>query len=376
VAVAAWLATGFRGTARGPWLAGNPLLAPCVLFVLVNVESLAWSQRPTDTLEFIVQLVEIVVLLPLLFASIPRSVEKIQRALGVYIGLTCVMAAAVTLVYVPYALSGNLEGQNLPGFNKNAIGSFVAAGLVLTYALWLTETRPRMRRLLSVAAVIEFAGLLATVSRGSMIGAFFAVLGVSLLLRRRRLFTFGLAAVASLFFLTVIGVHSGVDRSLSGSYDSSVVRSYSFANAIEKIEDRPLLGVGGGTYLDYIEELEFFLPDPNNMFLLTWAELGIIGIGALLFLLFRYGRLLFAARNLPHSSRGLAVGTGCVTLSFLIHFQLDVTWTRGTTSLAFAMMGLLLALERLAADGSGTMTRGLETPVHPDRVRVPAPLPS
>jgi hypothetical protein len=371
VALGAWLLARMRGAGSAPLLQGNSLLAPSLVFLFVAVESLAWSERPADTIEFCVQLFEIVVLFPLLFASTPRSLNGIRRALTVFIGLTCIMAATTALLYLPRALTGDLEGQNLPGLNKNAIGSFVAAGLVLAYAMWLTEPRPRIKHLVGVAGLIEFAGLVSTVSRGSMIGAFFAIITLSFLLRRGRFLTVGLALASAVFFLTVIGVHSGVDRSLSGSYDSSVVRSYSYANAIEKIGDRPIVGTGAGTYQDHIPELAIALPDPNNMFLLTWAELGIVGIGALIFLLFRYGRLLLATRKIPHPTATLAAGAGCVTFSFFVHFQLDVTWTRGTTSLAFAMMGLLLAITRLS-DDSAVPNRGLGPLGAADTPRAPA----
>jgi hypothetical protein len=96
-------------------------------------------------------------------------------------------------------------------------------------------------------------------------------------------------------------------------------------------------------------EAGFILPDPNNMFLLTLGELGIVGLLALLFLLFRYGRLLIASGKLPEDAAVPAVAAGCVTLSLLVHFQVDVTWTRGTTSLAFAMMGVMIAVQRIAA---------------------------
>jgi hypothetical protein len=107
------------------------------------------------------------------------------------------------------------------------------------------------------------------------------------------------------------------------------------------------------------------------MFLLTWAEIGIIGLLALVALLARYMRLLFAARDLPEEAAVLGVASGCVALSLIVHFQVDVTWTRGTSSLAFAMMGLMLAAERLS------LARGYEGVPTPNRSRtlgrVPTP---
>jgi hypothetical protein len=43
----------------------------------------------------------------------------------------------------------------------------------------------------------------------------------------------------------------------------------------------------------------------------------------------------------------LAVAAGAAALGRVVHFQLDVTWTRGTGTICFALMGLLAAAWRL-----------------------------
>src|SRR4051812_15315868 len=81
VALGAWLVSGSARAISGPWLAGNRLLAPALLFVGVNAESLAWSVDPHETVLFVLQLVEIVIVLPIVFASVPRSKEAIRFGL-------------------------------------------------------------------------------------------------------------------------------------------------------------------------------------------------------------------------------------------------------------------------------------------------------
>lgn len=348
VALGAWLVAGCIGAAAAPWTRGNPLLAPALLFAAVTAGSLAWSVQRLETVEVTIQMIEIVVILPLVFASIPRSLPAIRGALLFFVGFTCILALVTVASFAPRALAGDMTGQYLPGLHKNAIGAFLAAGLVLAYTLWLGEARPRVRRALEVATLVEFAGLFATVSRGSWLGALLAMIAVSLLLRRRRLLTLGAVAAATAAFLLATGPPTIRETVPGGGYDSSAVREYSFANAVEKIAERPLLGSGAGTYNDHIRELDIGLRDPNNLFLLTWAEIGLMGLAALLFLLYRFGRLLASARRLPDAAAVPAVAAGGVTLSLLVHFQVDSTWNRGSASLAFAMMGLVLAAGRLA----------------------------
>lgn len=345
--LAGWLVAAAANAAPGPWIKGNPYLAAGLLYTAVNAISLAWSENPRETIVQMVQVLQIVVVVPLVFASLPRSLKDMRTAFLIFIGLTCVMAVITFALWLPRALAGDLEGQYLPGQNKNTIGSYVGAGLVLAYGLWLGESRRRVRMLLILAVGIETVGLFASVSRGAIIGAVLGVLLMSFVSGHRRLFTVGAVAVAAVFFLTVVGYESGVDRSLSGSYDSSLVRSYSFANAVEKIEERPVFGVGAGAYFDYIPQIPITLPDPNNMFLLTWAELGLLGMGSLLFLLWRYGQIWIRGGRLMGEAAALSTAAGGVALSFFVHFQFDVTWTRGTTTLAFVMIGAMLAVSRL-----------------------------
>lgn len=351
VALGAWLIAGSIGRVSGPLLRGNSLLLPCLMFVFVNAESLIWSTGPRSTIVFSIQLLEIVVVFPLVFASLPRSMEDVRRGMLLFVASTVVLAVITAAKYGRRAAAGSLAGQDLAfGLNKNVIGSFVAAGLIMAFALLLAERRGVVRNLLIVAALLELGGLIATASRASLIGTFVAIIAASLLLGRRRLVTVCAAAVIAMAYLAVVGTSSHVDRSQSGSYDSGLVRKYSYEGAVKKIRERPILGTGAGTYRDVLPQLEsgFIVPDPNNMFLLTWGEIGIGGMLALIFLLIRYARLLLRVRTLPDAFAVPAVAGGCVTLSLFIHFQFDVTWTRGTSSLAFAMIGIMLAAERLA----------------------------
>lgn len=349
LAAVAWLVTNALRVSPDPYTRRNPLLFPALLYLLVNVASLLWSVNTHHTLLFVLQLTEIIILFPLVFASIPRSTSIIKRGLVFIVVLTCATSIAALITAAPRLASGGFQGVYLPGLNKNALGSFVAAGIVIAHALWLTEQKRSRRRLYALAALVEAGGLLASNSRGAMLGALAAILVDSFLLRRRRISTVVLVAVAAASYIAVVGVTAPLKRDASGGYDTSVVRQYSFRDAVQQIEQRPVLGTGARTYFDFIPQLKIGLPDPNNLFLLTWAELGIPGMITLVLLLATFGRLYLRGRHLPHESAALSVAAGGVALSLFVHFQVDVSWTRGTTSLAFAMMGIMLSLARLSA---------------------------
>jgi O-antigen ligase len=296
-----------------------------------------------------IQLVEIVVVVPVLFASVAPNHDTVRVGLLTFsiaafvLGIVAIGTVATTLG------GGDFESLELPGgLNKNVVGSFTGAGLAFCFTLLIAGTEPRWRNRLLVAVVVLLVATIATVSRGSILGALVAMVIAPFLLGRKRLATTAGVALITAAYLFVIGPEAPDRADAAGSYDSSVVRVYTFKDAIEKIGERPVLGTGHGTYYVFIDELQIGVPDPNNMFLLTWAELGFVGLLALLFMLWRYGQTFIRSRSLPPAEAATAIGAGAMTLSLFVHFQVDVTWTRGTTSLAFAMMGAMLALHRLA----------------------------
>lgn len=367
VVLAGWLVAHSVGAAEGPAITGNRLLVAALLFATVNLLSAAWSDRPRDTFIFTIQLVELIVLFPLAFGYLPRSIGVIRQGLLFFVTVCCGLALWAFVKFVPDALRGDFEGTYLPGLHKNLIGSVLAAALVLAYTFWLTARTFGAQVLLATGSAVIAAGLFASVSRGAMLGGVVAVLVASLLLRRRRALTATVVVAVTAAAIGVVGPEAREASLAEGGYESTAVRGYSFPAAIEKIEERPILGTGGGTYFDFVEELEIGLFDPNNMFLLTWAEVGIPGMVALLFLLWTLGALLYRVSSLPVEAATVGVAAGGATITFVVHAQVDITWTRGTTALGFAMAGLMLAAERLSRAEVHPLPGPPPAPAQPDR---------
>jgi O-antigen ligase len=362
VAVTGWLIANSVRAAPDPFLRRNPMLWPLITLIAVNAISVAWSTKPHATFIFVVQLIGIAFVTPIVFASLPRSIAVVRRGFNAYIAVSSGLAVAAIVVFIVNAAHGNPEGTYLPGIHKNALGSFLAAGMVLAFSFAMSGRQWGRPWVLGPAAVIEMLGLFASVSRGAIIGGLVSVVVASLLLRRRRVATAVVIAIAATGYLAAVGPVSAQRLDNAGAYDSSVVRNYSFSGAIRKIKNEPFLGSGAATYEQYIPELRIGVADPNNMFLLTWAEVGVVGMAALIWFLIRFGQLLWRARNLPGENATGAIACAAVTLSFFIHFQVDITWTRGTTTLAFAMLGLMLTFFRLAEARAPVLARSRPAP--------------
>ena len=346
LALASWIVNSAMRNAPSPWLRGNSFLIPALLFVAVNTASLVWSIKPKSTAIFSIQLIELIVLFPILFASIPTSIDRIRRAFLTFVFVSSIVATATFLSFLAHP-SAAAQGTYLPGLNKNAIGSFVGAGAIIAYTLTPTARRGVPRWLLIIAFGVNVAGLIGSGSRGAELGAAAGILVVSAFAGRRMLALILLVAMVGLT-VTVVLPNTAKQQTVNGAYDSSLVRKYAWEGAVKKIEAHPVLGTGGKTYLDELPQFtNYFVNDPNNLFLLTWAELGIPGMAALIFMLVRYGQIFAKARRQRKPYSLLTIAAGGATVSLLVHFQVDTAWARGATTLAWAMVGVMLAVERL-----------------------------
>ena len=269
VALSCWLVRRSLGIVPRADLR-NPILLPAVLFAGVTGASAVWSSDLGATAKATVQIVEIVVVVPLLFASLPTSLTRIRQAFAVYLALTAGLAVAMALPFAERAAAGDISPQYLGGFHKNTVGSFLAIGVVIAYVLSLERRRSRRSRaLLAGVAVVELAGLCATISRGALLGCFVAVVVATVLLGRARVRTAALVALVGAAFLLAIQAPLSAEVRSTGGYETTEVRLLSYARGSDKILENPFLGSGAGTYGDWVQQLGCALADPNNIFLHT-----------------------------------------------------------------------------------------------------------
>ena len=135
----AWLIANSAGATPGPWLIKNPMAWPLIAFTVFNAVSFAWSDNRRETLVFSVQLVEIAIIFPIAFASLPRSVDLIKRGFQFVIAVSCFIAVVALIDFLPKVGSGELNGTYVLGLHKNVIGSFTGVGFVLAYVLLLSR---------------------------------------------------------------------------------------------------------------------------------------------------------------------------------------------------------------------------------------------
>jgi O-antigen ligase len=327
--------------APDPSVRSERIILVAIAFAAVPWVTLIWSQNPHKTLQFAIQAIELFVIFPVMFSSLPRSVTTIERALRAFMFLTGVLAVALMVVYLTNHVA-RVAGAYLPGLGKNPAGSYEAAGIVLAYAFLLRGKRGRNVSL--AILLLDALGLAASESRGAMLGAAAGMLVVSLIMRRGITAVVVVLALFGALYFAVIAPGEAAKTSHSGSYSSATLRITLWKDALRKIEASPFLGTGARTY----DDAAHGQLDPNNTFLLTWAEDGIVGLIVLIYMLFAFGQLAARWKRAPDpETAALAAACAGLFVAQLAHSMVDVSWVRGLSSLMFAALGLMIALERL-----------------------------
>jgi hypothetical protein len=127
-----------------------------------------------------------------------------------------------------------------------------------------------------------------------------------------------------------------------GSIDSN---RYSYWRvALGTFADQPVQGIGsGGFVVDWLQERDVLDPtrEAHSLYLGTLAELGLVGLAALLAFL---GGVAAAARRLWRSDPGLAAGPAAALAVWAAHAGLDWDWEMPAVSLvALALAAALVA---------------------------------
>lgn len=237
--------------------------------------------------------------------------------------------------------------------NRNSFATFLSMGAVVSMALimgtFVRQTkgeerlRPRLDPLVLVYLVALAAIVGALLATQSRMGAFAGALGclVVLLLARgrlkwRRRWDLVLLPMFLLFGAGVAYLYGqGVIERLGSAGASSDVRLDLYAQIVQMIEVRPLLGYGGGTF-----ELAFptfhrlpVSPDliwdrAHNSYLALWSELGLIaGSLPMLMIALAAGRLVWGLGKAQSDWMPRAAAIGAIVVASvhsLTDFSLEI----------------------------------------------------
>jgi O-antigen ligase len=283
---------------------------------------------------------------------------------------------------LPVIVRGIVPNTSQGGVNPNELAGVLTLWLPLMLtrllALWSKPQRAKVRRLTAVAAAAGVMLLVATQSRGAIVGlgVVLAVLAAWLILPPRRTdgpgsrwrwplrlaYGVGLVALAATGWVVV-------SRWLAASTenqgpDSFAGRSLLWSQALAMVRDFPVTGVGLGQfdpvlhllYLPAFGTPGLYVPHAHNLVLAYAVELGVpgaIAFGLLVAAALRgcLGALQAADGEVRWSALGLALGL----LGFMIFGLTDAIapGARGGL-LLWVSLGMAVALKRTAAQSDAS----------------------
>jgi O-antigen ligase len=330
---------------------GSPLTVPALAFVAWTLMSAVWSAVPLKALVDAGQRLEFTVLGVALIAALPLDGRHIRRTLAGFVaGATALGLATIVAGFAEHRFIGVYP----LGIHKNAAGSLLSYGLLAAIGLRLAVPRGTIDRWLAAASLVIATGLVFTGSRGAWVGTLVAGATMVVLRRRHLLWPVtSITVVAVALFLLVLPPDTLAEQAgFDERYSTASVRADTWGDGVRTIAADPVLGVGAGNFIARLDGRNF-QADPNNVFLLTWAETGLPG---LLLLLWLFGACLRLAWRNAFSATGPGTATAAsqigvaLLVSAVVHGQFDVFWTRGTGLAAFLGAGLVAWAHRAIAD--------------------------
>jgi len=239
----------------------------------------------------------------------------------------------------------------------------IAAGfLYLLLAPALSILLTRLNRYYKWLAVFAFAlgglALLLTFSRGGWIAFFFSTGALCLLAWRRGWLTSALPIIFAIL-VVLLGVFyqdAILSRIFGDDNGSAAARGPLMQLAFNMIRDNPL-GVGANNFavrlMEYaiLDTAGVWLYTVHNKYLLIWAETGLAGLGAFIWLLLTtIHRGWQCWRFNDRFLSPLAIAFTLAIIGHMIHMLVDVFHSRPTVQLLWLIAGLVTAMYSIARE--------------------------
>lgn len=307
------------------------IIVPAALLVFATAVSILNLADPSHRSESLRE-VRTVILEPLMFLVTARLVLRAQHNRN-WVSMMFILTGAAVAVYGVGQIVFDLGGVDAGDITRatalyshpNNLAIYLERTLLFTIGACIVK--PRWIPMWTLAAV-QMAGLLATFSRGALLGVIVGV-GVVLVFVGAWRWIAGLAAAAVV--IGVIGLLLFPDRLLDVGGDGTEPTRFSiWRGAIAMIKEHPVFGLGPDQFLyqysrRFVEPMgwpERYTSHPHNIILDTWLRLGVLGLSALTSIIF--GIVWWIQRKTPELRKDVW-GIGAVAALFggFIHSMVD-----------------------------------------------------
>jgi O-antigen ligase len=203
-------------------------------------------------------------------------------------------------------------------------------------------------------AVVVGLGLLLTFSTGGWLGGIAAALVVVAALGHRRFaLRIGSFAVAAMLVVSALAIVGRLPERLNPLRQTGGFRLDLWLSSLQMVRDHPLLGVGLDNFVYLYQQIylregaaaEPTLSHPHNWVLNFWLSLGVLGLLAFVWLLFRFWR---SAR--PQRTWVVAGALGAMA-DMLVHGFIDNSYFLVDLAFIFWLCLALVDIEPLPFEG-------------------------
>jgi hypothetical protein len=310
----------------------GPLTVPVTIYLAVLAWTSLRSGLEQDDIKALVQTFVTCGVTVAVFANIVPDAESMVRSF-IWLPVFCLPIAVLEIA------TGSF---NAFGLHKNSIGGSLAAGVVILANLWYSQVNFNGKRYLIWLLLVLGGGLLISLSRGAWIGTIVGLTVSGLLWGRITLVVRTLVVavpVLLVFWLLLPSEKREYATGFQADRWNIKMRMKTQENLQDIITKEPLFGVGIGLRKQV---------DATNFVLVTLAESGVIGLVAIVGV---FGTIVRVGFNLCRSdTKQSFVLVGALAVGLLTckvgHGMVDHFWGRGSGTVVWASIGLLLAADR------------------------------
>jgi len=281
-------------------------------------------------------------------------------------------AAVVPLAVAAWQIATGAGLFDAGGFSRargtfthsNPLAAFLALLVIMTFAQVVHHRSLRPRIYATAVFLVAGVGLFATYTRAAWLAA---VLGIAVVAAARgRRWLGGVVVILLVLLVTVPGVGSRfsdlTEESTSrGEPSNSLTWRAEYWGEALGLQASPVTGIG----LKQVAAQSTECKQPHNDFLRAYVEMGLIGLGAYLWLLWQVlatgVRAMRATRDGPPENRALAVGAAGVAAGYLLMSLVANLMSQVVVGLYFAAFVAVGAA--LVGGARSTAPPGVATPV-------------
>jgi O-antigen ligase len=307
----------------------------------------------------------VILLEPIVYYALIRAARLDRAALWRIVDALVLAGTLVAVIgLIQYAFHINIitaeEGterlRSVYG-SPNNVGLFLGRVFPIGLAITLLSRDKRRRIFYGLALIPIAAAIVFSQSRGALfLGLPAAILTIGLLAGGKWLWrAIGALVVAAIASIPLLN-SPRVQALLSGEGGTSFFRVALWKSTLEMIRDHPLLGVGPDNFL-YAYRGRYLLPEawqesalshPHNFALDFAARLGLIGLGAFIWIQISFWRIAYRLSHIAHEPMTLAIGLCASMIDFLAHGLVDASYF--VVDLAFVFMLTLALVQKLGEE--------------------------